>query len=136
MHDLLAYVYLPKPLEYSQEGNVEPLPGDLIIPGGMTPAVANVMNTLKTQLYFRSKAPWDACIEQPHVTTPLMWADSVLMSDMQDTANKPDGNSGLPSQPCCSHTISRSLLMHTAEALTKSMFLRILYLSSTAPDSQ
>ena len=42
VHDLLAYVYLPKPLEYSQEGNVEPLPGDLLIPGGMIPAVANV----------------------------------------------------------------------------------------------
>lgn len=45
VHDLLAYVHLPEPLEYSQEGNVQSLPGDLVIPGGMVPAVATTLRT-------------------------------------------------------------------------------------------
>lgn len=40
MHDLLADVHLSEPLEHSQEGDVQSLPRNLVIPGSMIPGMA------------------------------------------------------------------------------------------------
>ena len=41
MHDLLANIHLPKALEDSQKGYVQPLSGHLIISGGVEAAAHN-----------------------------------------------------------------------------------------------
>ena len=41
MHDLLANIHLPEALKDSEKGYVQPLPGHLIIPGGVEAAAQN-----------------------------------------------------------------------------------------------
>lgn len=70
MHNLLANVHLPEPLEHSQESNVQSLPGDLVVPCSMIPATTVVTDStvrgvtlchisgVITGRYFRVATPW------------------------------------------------------------------------------
>ena len=71
MHDLLPYVHLSESLEYSQEGNVQSLPRDLVISSSMIPAVATVAKYLRDN-YVNSQAPHVACTGTLNGTAPLM----------------------------------------------------------------